>query len=177
MSRPIPIFYEDDWGAVKEFGLHELLVSSIADAKKVDYWTLRPRFEAIPKKGDSRLLAACRDDVPDMPDEQIFALFDGDKLHKLLYDSGRPEADEMLEELKRRCPDERLEIFLIFENTESVVNAAADCLREARPAKNKLLRDRLLLKIARLPSQDGRDCVRSKVPSFDECVKAIASVT
>ncbi|EDM77296.1 hypothetical protein PPSIR1_26303 [Plesiocystis pacifica SIR-1] len=105
MSRPIPIFYEDDWGAVKEFGLHELLVSSIADAKKVDYWTLRPRFEAIPN------------------------------------------------------------------------NAAADCLKESRPAKNKLLRDRLLLKVARLPSPDGRDCVRRKVPSFDECVNAIASAT
>lgn len=176
MSRPIPILYEDDWGDVKEFGLHELLVSAIADTKGSNWWDLKGRYKANPKRGDAKLLAACRDEVPLMPHPQMFAIFDGDKLHKLLFRSGKPEPEVLLEALRKECPDPRLHLFLLLKNTETVVDAAADCLGLPRPAKDPLKRDRLLLKVAR-GLADGRDCVRRNVPSFDECVKAIASAT
>lgn len=177
MSRSIPIFYEDDWGQVKEFGLHELLVACVADETGADSWALRGRFEAIPKKGDSKLLAACRDDVPNMPDALIFALFDADKLRVLLSLPGQPTVDERLAALREHCPDPRLQLFLIDDNTETMVDAVADCLGVARPAKNKLTRDRLLLRAARSPTSEVRNCARRAVPSFDECVRRVAELT
>lgn len=177
MTRPFPIFYEDDWGPVKEFGLHELLVSMIADVKGSDWWTQKPRYEALPKKGDSRLLAACKEDVPDMPDAQIFALFDADKLHRLLRERGRHEPEALLTKLREQCPDVRLHLYLVIENTETVVDAVADCLGVDRPRKNKLERDRLLLRAARAPARELRDCVRDAVPSFAACADDIAART
>jgi hypothetical protein len=112
-DRAIPIFYEDDRGGVKEFGPHELLVACIADTCGQDWWAIRARFEPIPKKGDANLLKACRDDVPDMPDSLIFALFDADKLHRRLFESSRPSVEELLAELRCRCPDDRLHMFLL----------------------------------------------------------------
>lgn len=97
-DRAIPISYEDDRGGVKEFGPHELLVACIADTCGQDWWAIRARFEPIPKKGDANLLKACRDDVPDMPDSLIFALFDADKLHRRLFESSRPSVEELLAE-------------------------------------------------------------------------------
>lgn len=173
--RRIPIFYEDDRGSVKGFGLHELLVACIADHLDQDQTVLRERFEAIPKKGDSKLLAACRDDVPRMREPAIVAVFDADKLHKL-FGSGRPSHDELLAELRRRCPDKRLHMFLLVSNTESVVDAVADCLKQPRPDKDKLLRDQLLSRAAWSPTRELRDCVRRAVPSFEQCVCAIAAL-
>lgn len=145
--RRIPIFYEDDRGSVKGFGLHELLVACIADHLDQDQTVLRERFEAIPKKGDSKL------------------------------GSSRPSHDELLAELRRRCPDERLHMYLLVSNTETVVNAVADCLKQPRPDKDKLLRDQLLSRAAWSPTRELRDCVRRAVPSFEQCVCAIASLT
>ena len=171
--RPVPILYEDDRGEVREFGLHALIVACVADVWGSEHWQLRGHFTAIPKKGDSKLLAACRDDVPLMPNAVIFAIFDADKLHRLLFDSGRPSNDELLARLRERCPDARLELMLLSENTETVVDAVADSLGEERPGKDKLLRDRLLNRAAH-GSRSVRDQVREAVASFDVIVTTIA---
>lgn len=173
--RPFPIFYEDSWGQAKEFGLHELVVACVADNLDRDWWELKSRFEAIPKRGVNNLLSACSDDVPDMPDPLIFAIFDSDKLHRALWRSGRPTEPELVAELRRRCPDGRLHMFLI-PNTEAVVEAVANCLGETPPAKDPLARDLLLTRGARR-SHQRRDCARAAVPSFDACVVQIAQLT
>lgn len=176
MSRqPLPIFYEDARGASKQFGLHELLVSCIADSWSREWWELRGYFDAIPKKGDANLLAACRDDVCNMSDRLIFAIFDADKLHRRLFDTGRPSEQSLRAELRARCPDPRLHVFLLVHNTETVVDAVADCLGVPRPTKNTLQRDLLLNRAAHGPRQQ-RDCVRSAVPSFNHCVERIAEL-
>ncbi|PRP95066.1 hypothetical protein [Enhygromyxa salina] len=175
-SRSIPIFYEDDRGPVKEFGLHELIVACVADEWRQDWWALRDRFDAIPLKGAAKLLRACEHDVPVMPDALCFAVFDADKLHRLLFPSGRPSSDELLAELRRRCSDPRLVMFLLDKNTETVVDAVADCLGEPRPAKRKLYRDRFLNRAARGLRQH-RECVRAAVPTLDACVREIAALT
>ena len=108
-----------------------------------------------------------------MPNAVIFAIFDADKLHRLLFDSGRPSNDELLARLRERCPDARLELMLLSENTETVVDAVADSLGEERPGKDKLLRDRLLNRAAH-GSRSVRDQVREAVASFDVIVTTIA---
>jgi hypothetical protein len=175
-GRPIPIFYEDDRSDLKEVGLHELMVSCIADEWGRDWWELRGRFAALPMKGDTNLLAACEQDVPDMPDPLIFAIFDADKLHRRLFESGKPSEDEILAALRRRCSDPRLHVFLLVNNTESVVDAVTDCLGLPRLEKNKLQRDLHLNRAARYP-REHRDCVRAAVPSFDHCVRQIAELS
>lgn len=174
-GRPIPIFYEDSWGAAKEFGLHELIVSCVADIQGKDWWERKGHFEALPMNGVNNLLAACRDDVPDMRDPLIVAVFDSDKLHDHLFKSGRPSESELLAELRARCPDARLHLFLI-PNTETVVDAVAECLGEPPPVKDTLLRDRLLTRAARA-TQQARDCTRTAVPPFDACVRRIAGLS
>jgi hypothetical protein len=173
-GRPIPIFYEDSWGVAKEFGLHELIVSCVTDIQGKDWWERKGHFEAVPKNGVNNLLSACRDDVPDMRDRLIFAVFDSDKLHRHLFKSGRPSESELLVELRARYPDERLQLLLIH-NTEAVVAAVAKCLGEPLPAKDTLPRDRLLTRAAR-ESQHTRDCTRAAVPSFDARVRRIAEL-
>ncbi|KIG15736.1 hypothetical protein DB30_05306 [Enhygromyxa salina] len=175
-NRSVPILYEDDRGPVKEFGLHELIVACVADEWGQDWWAVKGQFDAIPLKGAAKLLAACERDVPDMPDALIFAVFDADKLHRLLFTSGRPSSDELLAELRRRCSDPRLSMFLLDQNTETVVDAVADCLGEPRPEKRKLLRDRFLNRTAKGLRQH-RDCVRAAVPTLDACVREIAALT
>jgi hypothetical protein len=174
--RAFPIFYEDARSDIKQFGLHELVVACVSDLWGSVFWDSRGRFHAIPMKGDSNLLAACERDVPNMPHRLIFAVFDADKLHRLLYQSGRPSNDELLAELRRRCPDPRLHLFLLEDNTETVVNAAAACLGEAPPAKNLLLRDSILNRAANAPPQ-VRERVRKAVPSFNSCVERIAELS
>jgi hypothetical protein len=176
-GRPIPIFYEDSWGAAKEFGLHELIVSCVADIQGKDWWERKGNFEAIPKKGVNNLLAACRDDVPDMRDPLIIAVFDSDKLHRHLFASGRPSESELLAKLREQCPHDRLHVFLIAHNTETVVEAVAVCIGEPPPPKDTLLRDRLLTRAARDAARQSRDCTRAAVPSFDACVRRIAELT
>lgn len=176
MSHSEVPFYEDEWGATNQFGLHELIVSCIADETDQDRWILRNRFKAYPKKSDSKLLAFCRDGVVKWPHPLLFAVFDADKLHKLLYPSGRPASEALHAELCRRCPDPRLHILLLEHNTETVVDAAAQCLGDTPPEKDKLFRDRILNRVANGTPQ-LRDCVRRAVPSFDRCVSRIAELT
>jgi hypothetical protein len=173
--RAVPILYEDERSDIKQFGLHELIVSCIADERGQDWWELREHFDAVPLKGDSKLLAACQD-VSEMPDSLIFAIFDSDKLHHRLFESGKPTHDDLFAELRRRCPDPRLNVFLLDQNTETVVDAAADCLGVPRPDKDKLFRDRILNRVA-TGARQIRDCIREAVPSFDHCVRQIAALT
>jgi hypothetical protein len=174
MSSEIPIFYEDEWG-FSQFGLHEVIVSCIADLTGLERFALRKCFSPNPKKGAGKLLAFCSTDIERWPHRLSFAIFDADKLHKLLYPSGRPTTDVLHAELRRRCPDP-LHPFLLEDNTETVVDAAARCLNEPTPAKNKLLRDRMLNRVASGAPQ-LRDCIRAAVPSFDHCVRYIAALS
>lgn len=174
MSLEIPIFYEDEWG-LNQFGLHEVIVSCIADLTDLDRFVLRKCFSPNPKKGAGKLLAFCSVGVERWPHRLSFAIFDADKLHKVLFPSGRPSTDELHAELRRRCPDQ-LHPFLLEDNTETVVHAAARCLSEPAPEKSKLMRDRMLNRVASGPLQI-RECIRAAVPSLDHCVRKIAELS
>jgi hypothetical protein len=170
--RPVRVYYEDSWGEAKQFGLHELLVACVADILDIAPWELKHEYEAWPTNGNAKLLAVCRDQVPRMPDPIVIAVFDADKLHKLLFASGRPPEADIIVELRRRCPDPRLHIFLLTQNTETVVDAATDCLGIERVEKDPISRDRQLNLAAGIRSV--RDCIISVVPSLAACVAAIA---
>ena len=153
MSGPVAILYEDERGGVRDFPLHTV-VNTVAD--------LAARSPAK----TPHLLRACEKEVPRMPHRVIVAIFDADKLHRLLRRSGDTSRDELLAELRGRCSDPRLRILLLEDNTESLVAAAATCLgREAPERKSKTSRD-TLLSAAAWAAQSVRACVRAAVPSF-----------
>lgn len=167
MAAPkMVIFYEDQRGDEREFSLHTLVVIAIAERLGLPEALVKAQLRPFPAKGDSNLLRTCELDVPDMRERCFVALFDVDKLHRLLKLPRDSEHDVLLAALRQRCSDERLHFMLLDRNTESLVEASAECLERPLPEiKTHLVRDKLLRAVARaVPS--ARDCVREKVPSF-----------
>lgn len=160
------IFYEDQRGDEREFSLHTLVVIAIAERLGLSEVAVKAQLRPFPAKGDSNLLKTCELDVPDMREHCFVALFDVDKLHRLLKLPRDSAQDVLVAALRQRCSDERLHFMLLDRNTETLVDASAQCLeRSLPPVKTHLVRDKLLRAVARaMPSV--RDCVREKVPSF-----------
>lgn len=102
-----------------------------------------------------------------MREPNVFALFDTDRLRDLLNLKGDIQLSDQLVELRSRLPDPvRPRVFPLERNTETLVAAAADCLKRPQPGKNKLDRDKLLGSAAWDHSRASRDCIRDKLPSF-----------
>lgn len=178
-SQRIAVLYEDARAMAKGFALHDLLVACVADLHGLSEYgperqALGQRLRAVPKKGSHKLLTACVKQVPDMPEAVVFALFDADKLHRLLLPSGNPGLPALEVELRKRCPDPKLRVHVLVENTESVVDAAALALGvPVPPQKSHLSREGLLQRAAwREPAQIRRAIIDA-VPSFAALVEAV----
>jgi hypothetical protein len=177
MAAPrMVIFYEDQRGDEREFSLHTLVVIAVAERLGLPESQVKPQLRPFPAKGDSNLLGICEFDVPDMREHCFVALFDADKLHRLLKLPRESTPDVLLAALRQRCTDQRLHFMLLDRNTETVVDAAAECLEQPLPeAKTHLVRDKLLRALARaMPS--ARDCVREKVPTFAAFIDGAAEL-
>lgn len=170
----IAILYEDERGPVKHYPLHMLVCACVADRASRPIDEVKGWLRAVPKKGDSKLLDACCEEVERMREGIVFALFDADGgLPRLLRKPGNTPLVELRAELESRFPTGRPRIHLLERNTETVVEAAADCLGRARPeTKNKLDRDNLLASAA-WDSHEIRRCIRERVPSFASFVDAV----
>jgi len=183
VSAVVAILYEDERGQVRDYPLHTLVVACVADALGLGSEVVSPLLRAVPKKGDSKLLKACKDEPPRMRELNVFALFDADKLHRLLKVPKDMPLPKQLAELQAQLLDPtRPRVFLLERNTETLVDAAADCLARPRPeAKSTLDRDKLLASAAWDLSRASRDCIRTHVPSFadflDELTPLIRNAT
>jgi hypothetical protein len=174
VTSRIAILYEDELGPTSKFPLHMLVGACIGDALGFTMKDIEPYMRALPKKGNSKLLSACRTETPRMPERHIFALFDADQIHRLLGVRGDTSFPDLLDQLRSRVPDERVRIFLLERNTETVVGATADCLGLPRPEiKSKVNRDDFLARAAWDHSRASRDCIRDKVPTFAAFVDAL----
>lgn len=169
----IAILYEDERGSVRDYPLHTLVCACVADRSDRSIAEIQPLLRAVPKKGDSKLLEACRQEVERMREATIFALFDADGLPRLLGKPGDTPLPELRAALRSLLPEGRLQIFVLERKTETVVEAAADCLERPRPqTKNKIDRDKLL-SIGAWGSREARTCIRERVPSFASFVDAV----
>lgn len=169
----IAILYEDERGSVRDYPLHTLVCACVADRSNRSITEVQTLLRAVPKKGDSKLLEACRQEVERMREATIFALFDADGLHRLLGKPGNTPLPELRAALESQLPEGRPRIHLLERRTETVVEAAADCLERSRPqTKNKIERDKLLA-IGAWGSREARTCIRERVPSFAAFVDAV----
>jgi hypothetical protein len=171
------VFYEDQAaGEVKEFGPHLLLCACVADrVGSKTLWDIKASVDGQPKKGDSKLLAACKKHTERDVDEVVFALFDADKLHIRL---GIPKGsiDELRIALEAKIASSKVRPFLLEHKLETLVEASAGCLEqpvEDPIPKRHNERDMILSKAA-TASRSVRDCIMRTVPSFAALVDAIA---
>lgn len=171
------VFYEDQAGGeVKEFGPHLLLCACVSDRLgSKSLWEVRRLLDGQPKKGDSKLLAACKKHAERDGDELVFALFDADKLHIRLGIPKGPLPD-LQATLRARIGSAKVRPFLLEHNLESLVQATAGCLEppfEGSIPKRHNERDKLLARAANA-SRSVRDCITRAIPSFGAMVEAIA---
>ena len=180
MTLPIAVLYEDSRGKVhKQFPLHKLLENTARDfaGLEQDY---SPLADDIPKNGDSKLLHACKLEVPLMKHRHKMAIFDADKLHRLLGEPGNVPRAQLLETLQRQVLEAhnlenfQLRIFLLEDNVESLIAAAARRMKMDVPPKDIIERYRILRKAAW--DRETRDMLARDVPSFGVIAKHLASL-
>jgi hypothetical protein len=175
-QRRIYILYEDQRGPTTQFGPHELLMSCVADALDVPRRDLRDRLRAIPLKGDSNLLANCHRRTAAIAPrgEPVVALFDDDKIRRLLkLPASTSKQDVAMNVLTQSRAEWQLVVWLLQDNIDTLVEAAASCIGRPPGAKSPTARDRILLSIAWGP-REQRDGLGRLVPSFACFVKGVS---
>jgi len=170
------VFYEDEAAAeIKGFGAHLLLCACVADRMgSKTLWDIQRILDGQPKKGDSKLLAACKRHAERDVDEVVFAVFDTDKLHIRLQISKRP-IDELRIALEAAISSPKVRPFLLERNLEDLVGASAGCLEPPSkiPPKRHNERDMVLRKAA-TSGRSVRDCITHAIPSFAALADAVA---
>jgi hypothetical protein len=189
LRRPVTVFYEDSAapGPIAGFGPHRLVVQCVADDLRVNAWELRGRLLGIPRGGSAVIRADCRENPSRFVSDGrlAFAVYDGDRLAKLLGLRGDACKAEIKTVLLGECPwREHLRVVILDRNLESVLSAARACdasLADERTwelaLRRKLLaeRDAILHRAATEARRTLRDCVRKAMPSFDYLVTCLAA--
>jgi hypothetical protein len=183
------VLYEDQRGPMKEFGLHHLILACVRDDSGADAFALRGMLDGRPMKGVQNLLRSCRRDVRRLSSkgQLVFALIDNDEIRQQLRHEGvesSAEDDAVVRAIKAKCDaPERLRIFLLKNNTETVIEAAAFCdedlpkpLLAQALKKDPNARDAILNKIAWRPDRSVRDCIREQVQAVAEISRALANI-
>lgn len=190
MSSVAVILYEDRRGPETEFGLHNLVSACVADDAGGSLFAMRRKLDGRPMKGVQSLLRSCRTNIRRLSakGQPVFALIDADKIREqLMHEGVAPDADDaaVTRAIKARCEEpEKLHVFLLRENTETVIDAAGRCDQGLRsePILQKALlkdlnaRDAVLNRVAWDPDRAVRDCVRQHVPALRSMVSALVAL-
>jgi hypothetical protein len=170
------VVYEDSRGENGDFGPHELLMALVADEVEGNFWKVRQSCECVPAKGITKALKAIasldRFRKLTKPGAPVLVIFDNDAIReKLSLPPGATEA-QVIGAIQKRCDQPaRLTIVLLQQNTETLVNAEADCAGSPRPRKGLNERDMALLSVARDAGRRSiRDCIRQRVPSIEPAI-------
>lgn len=176
----IRVFYEDQAaGPLRQFGPHQLLCACVADRVESTIWELCRRIDGQPKKGDNKLLTACERHAKRDRDEIIFALFDGDRIHRLPLEVDKGSPPEQFERaLTERFGSPKIRPFVLQNNLETLVRAAVGCLEppvDGPVPKRHNERDKIFARAATHQSRSVRDCITNRVPSFGRLVEAVST--
>lgn len=170
------VFYEDKAAAeIKGFGPHLLLCACVADRMGgKTLWDVQRVLDGQPKKGDSKLLEACKRHAERDVDEVVFGLFDTDKLHILLQIS-KCSVDELRIALEAAITSPKVRPFVLERNLETLVRASAGCLEPPSkvPPKGHNERD-IILRKAATAGRSVRDCIAQAIPGFAALADAVA---
>ena len=184
MGRPVIVLFEDSRSPAAKTALDDLLISCVADTLDVeDRQALRRCLEVRLCKGNHNLLDDCRhvDDIA-RRGELVVAVFDDDKVRRLLSLPARAPQNQVEAAIKKGCPNPAgLEVVLLDKNMETLLRAARDCHVQATDEiwtsaiqrKRLNARDQILKKLA-FGARTFRDCVRKRLRSFEQLVTMAA---
>lgn len=172
---PLTVLFEDQLGAVKEFGPSNLLSACVADLLGADLYSIRGRINAIPCKGDSKMLGRCESEARNFS-SGAYALFDFDRFDRLLGLPPKVECSDRREEWAKRCPGwPSNAVVLLDRNTETLVALAADLMSRPLPRKDRAARDAMLNAVAMSPEHASkRAALLERSPSFALLVRRVA---
>jgi hypothetical protein len=186
--RQVCVLYEDERAPQKGFGLHELAKACVRD-----HFEHQPREdidEALkdcrPLGGDTKVLKKFREDVDTIAADgrPVVAVFDNDRIRRLLKLPAKATDARVIEELLKDTSSERLHVILLNRNMESVIKAAHECdpsidkerVDLAIKQKDRLERDAILARLTGAQFRAVRDCIREKLPSFQELVDLLCEL-
>jgi hypothetical protein len=184
MGQPVIVLFEDARAPTTKSALDDLLVSCVADTLGFDdRFGLRRWIQVSLRKGNANLLDDCRR-VGDIAKrgELVVAVFDNDEVRKLLGMRPKATATQVEAAIKKNCPNPtRLRVVLLDRNMESPLRGARACgvdapedLWASAVEKKRLnARDQILKKLA-FGARALRDCVRKRLPSFEQLVSIAA---
>lgn len=180
------VLYEDQATALKDFGLHNLVLACVLDEVTFDRSALGKKLSGQPMNGVDKLLTTGWKGITRLaPQGQpVFALIDEDKIRKHVKVPPTADEDAVVQAIQSKCTgSSRFEVFLLRKNTETVIETAALCSDqipkdaiERAIQKVPNARDRVLNIVAWGLGRAVRDCIRGKVPALDRLVKALCAV-
>lgn len=189
---PVAVLYEDRRGDDNAFGLHDLVCQCVVDRMG---WTSRTFYDirktvvqGIPAGGDSKLLMKCRQDLKIFANKfsRVFALYDEDKVARLIQLTGRACRPAICKQLVEGCePADKLEVVLLHRNTETVLKVIrdsgltsirakvfAEAIQKRRHSRN--MRDRVFTRCALELSVAARSRLLNQLPDMDRLVTRVA---
>jgi hypothetical protein len=186
--RQVCVLYEDERVPQRSFGLHELAKACVRDRLEA-----QPRYEidqalrdCRPLGGDSNVLKKFREDVDSIAADgrPVVAVFDNDRIRRLLKLPAKATDAQVLQEIRKGTSSDRLHVILLDRNMESVIKAAHECdpsIRQesvdlAIKKKDRLERDAILARLTGPQFRAVRDCIREKLPSFQELVELLCEL-
>lgn len=173
----VTVLWEDQRGGLlKGFGPHELLVTCVSETLDEDRWRVDRLIMSVPKKGNSKVLAALRDDLRPLGDPtRVCAVLDKDRAH-LMWPQGErpPQCNEGLTDAVRASAAGDYKLVFLVQNIESLLDAAVARLGE-KPLARKPdpdTRDRLLQRAAHGGlTREGRIALADEVVGFARLVR------
>jgi hypothetical protein len=181
------LLYEDQHGPTKQFGLHKFIMRCVCDECGVapeQQYKVFGSVEERPMKGDSKVLRALWNDLPNIAakGEMVIAILDNDKIREALGLAKQAPDDKVCETILAKCAGP-VHIVLLKENTESILRAARECggvndtdlFERAVTAKEPPARDIIFGNISKLAAKNIRDCIRDKIGSLGPLINRVAT--
>jgi hypothetical protein len=197
MSRrpKVTVLYEDSRGQRSEFGLHRLVVAAVWDREGFTgpRHELERALEHRCMRGVDQVLRCCREDLEDIARDgrKVAAVVDEDVIRDKLQLPPSATVAEISEAVCALCPQSvraQVSVWVLSRNTESVLKAARDCVKEHRVdsptdeqieralRKEQLARDQVLSGVAKESHVKVRRCIEAKIPGLQGLVQWLAGV-
>lgn len=167
---PFPILYEDCKAGAAQFGPHDLAVACAAQTLGVDRHSIKRRFLAVPKKGDSKVRAALR---ADFPTTSVGVVLDLDRVHACY---GLPKGackSKILSSIRSEASAAK--VVLINQNMDDLVQICCDLLGRPRFASKPtpINRDSTCQALAAKPELFSS--LLDRMPTFARLVRLLVS--
>lgn len=185
MKTLVKIMYEDQQAAdASNYGPHQLVSRCVLERlgwPEERLYELQRHVIGQPKKGDTKLLAACQNPNEARNCQHVFAVFDDDQVRAIKPLALSPNACKLQVRAAIQSTSpyrDQLRVVLLGRNMESVVAAVQGCKQLAVTGKLRPLdRDRVLASLAwAVDATPIRDCVLRAVPSLEYLVARISTI-